>query len=312
MAVQSTQWLKLVEAEYLRRYTPSGGSSIKFIVGDPAVSSDLRDRLSSYARDNGFLSVAIDGAAVRLHMVQEVFFAVARAVDWERLAQERLEAAFKELRYTWPKPGSRVPLSEMSAANGVAETLLLNNVDQWLSKRVMHDAAMTSDFREAMTYLCRQRLEPEVSVASLPILEWLRGELRAIGAVRPVPIGAKITRHKARSMLRSLCHWLALGGHPGIVMTMDLSWLAERAASPAGIRYTPSSILDAFEVLRQLIDETDRLEGVFLVVTAPPALVDGDDVRRTIGQYPALKGRVSIDVQARQHDNPLAPLVRLV
>src|SRR2546421_11541733 len=50
---------------------------------------------------------------------------------------------------------------------------------------------------------------------------------------------------------------------------------------------------------------------MFLVVTAPPALVDGEDVRRTIGQYPALKGRVSIDVQARQHDNPLAPLIRL-
>jgi hypothetical protein len=92
---------------------------------------------------------------------------------------------------------------------------------------------------------------------------------------------------------------------------MDLSWLAERAASPAGIRYTPTSILDAFEVLRQLIDETDRLEGVFLVLTAPPAMVDGEDVRRTFNQYPALKGRISIDVQARQHDNPLAPLVRI-
>jgi hypothetical protein len=311
MAIQSAQWQKLVEFEYLRRFAPSSGSSIKFVVGEPAVFSELRDWLASYSRAKGFLYVGMDSAVTRLHMMQEVFFAAARAIDWESLAQERVEAAFKELHYSWPKPGSRVPLHEVAVANGVADTLLLNNIDQWLTKHVMHDAAMTSDFREAMTYLCRQRLEPEVSAASLPILEWLRGELRVIGAVRPVPIGAKISRHNARSMLRSLCHWLSLGGRPGIVMTMDLSWLVERAASPAGIRYTPTSILDAFEVIRQLIDETDRLEGVLLVVTAPKAMVDGEDVRRTINQYPALKGRINIDVLARQHDNPLAPLVHV-
>src|SRR2546421_12920285 len=121
MAVQSAQWQKLVEFEYLRRFTKSGGSSIKFIIADPSVSADLRYRISLYASDKRLFYVGIDSAATKLHMVQEAFFAVARLVDWERLAQERIEAAFKELRYAWPKPGSRVPLSELAAANGVAE-----------------------------------------------------------------------------------------------------------------------------------------------------------------------------------------------
>ena len=310
MATDTGQWLSLIEREYLNRFIPAGGSSIKFVVGDDAEIERIHKHFSAIAERDGLQFVHVDGATMKLHMIQDFFFALARAMDWEDLAQRRVEAMFHELKYEWPKPGHPVPLSELSVKNGVADNLVLLNVDRWLTGNVMRDHAMTHDFREAMTHLCRRRLEPPDAIGTIPIIDWLRGDLRALGAVRPVPIGSKINRTNARSMLRSLCHWQALARNTGILVVLDIRWITERERSEAGIRYTPAAILDAFEVLRQIVDEADRLEGLFLVVAAGASILDGD-TRRSFDAYPALKGRIVADVTAKMHDNPLSPLVRL-
>src|SRR5206468_1902095 len=100
-------------------------------------------------------------------------------------------------------------------------TLLSRQVYQWLTTYIMRDREMAQDFRAAMTHLCMRRMEMADDRASAPVLEWLRGDLRAIGAVREVPINSRVTRHNGRAMLRSLCRWLRLSGGPGLAVTLD-------------------------------------------------------------------------------------------
>ena len=128
--------------------------------------------------------------------------------------------------------GRKSSLAEISSLNDVAENLILHNVDQWLTRAILRDRDMTQDFREAMAHLCLRRMEPDGALSSAPILEWLRGELRALGAIRPIPIGAKITRHNGRAVLRSLCHWLALCKCPGIVVVLDIRWIGRADRFP--------------------------------------------------------------------------------
>ena len=301
-----------MDLEYLRLFIPSSGSAVKFAIGDDAMLAAVGDRLAAQAANEKYLFVQVDGASTKLHLIQDFFFALSRAIDWEGLAQNRLEVLFNEHGFKWPHPGRKSSLAEISSLNDVAENLILHNVDQWLTRAILRDRDMTQDFREAMAHLCLRRMEPDGTLGSAPILEWLRGELRALGAIRPIPVGAKITRHNGRAVLRSLCHWLALCKWPGIVVVLDIRWIGERNASQAGIRYTPAAVLDVFEVLRELIDEAEKLEGLFLVVVAGASLLEGEDARRTIDRYPALKDRIRFDVRAQQYDNPVAPLVRLV
>jgi hypothetical protein len=77
-----------------------------------------------------------------------------------------------------------------------------------------------------------------------------------------------------------------------------------------GIRYTPAAVIDAFEVLRQLIDDAEAFEGLLVIALADDALT-GEDPKRSLNAYDALKMRVSDDVRATGRDNPLAALVRL-
>jgi hypothetical protein len=312
MAVQSSVWLDLMRREYLRRFTPGGGSAIKFVMGDGPALEQIRRSLGEIASERHLHFVPIDGASTKIHMVQDVFFAIARSIDWEGLAQTWVETTFARNQYRWPRPGESAALKEVAAANDVDELLLRREFQRWLTRHVMQDRELAQDFRTAMTNLCLLRLEMGDERATAPVIEWLRGELRTIGPVRQVPISAKITRHNGRSMLRSLCHWLRLCGTTGVVATLDLTQLGRTgaAATENALRYSPAAVMDAYEVLRQVIDDAESFKGLFLAVLVDPTFRD-EDSKRGVTAYRALKERIWPDVHARAHENPLTPLIQI-
>jgi len=77
----------------------------------------------------------------------------------------------------------------------------------------------------------------------------------------------------------------------------------------SGVYYSKAAVLDAYEVLRQLVDATDQLRGVLVAVTLPPELVS--DEARGLPAYSALQLRVVDEVRDRRRANPFASLVRL-
>ena len=74
------------------------------------------------------------------------------------------------------------------------------------------------------------------------------------------------------------------------------------------LRYSPAAVMDAYEVLRELIDDAEHLPGLFVAVLADAALATGDP-RRALAQYAALQMRVWPDVRPGDRQNPVAPLV---
>lgn len=313
MSVAAEEWIGLLEQEYISDFIAAGGAAVKFAVGGEERIAALRQALGETARQRGMTYAAIDASATRLHMVQDVFFAVSRAVDWNAMAQGFVEALFARQGYEWPWPGQAVAIRQVAECNRIDVSLLRRDVRQWLTGEIMRDTAMSQDFRVAMARLCLHCLEPEDTVAgvTIPIVEWLRGELRQIGALKDAAITARITRHNGRAMLRSACRWLRICGRRGLCLSLDIRQLARTGAAVGdGIRYSPAAVMDGFEVLRQLIDDAEHFVGLLLVVLADDALIGGDP-RRSLDAYHALKMRIWDDVRAENRDNPLAPLVRL-
>jgi hypothetical protein len=313
MSVASEEWLDLIEREYLRGFVAAGGAAVKFVVGTDHQARAVERGLLDLSERHHLAHVAIDAKTTKLHMIQDVFFAIARALDWSAMAQHFVEAVFHRQSYEWPRPGVAVPLKEVASCNRVADTLLRHSFHEWLTGEVMRDREMTQDFRVAMTRLCLRRLEPEDSLPGVtaPVVEWLCGELRSIGALKEAQITAKITRHNGRAMLRSVCRWLRLCGWRGLCVVLDIRQLGKTGASVGdGLRYSPAAVMDAFEVLRQMIDDAEHFTGLLMVVLADDTLI-GDDSKRSLAAYQALKMRIWDDVRPEGRDNPLAPLVRL-
>ncbi len=302
------EWIDALDREYLGDYIAAGGGSVKFAVGEPDATRPVFEQLEALAARHGFLFVELGAASTRLNRSDEIFFEIARNLDWDRLAQLWVRAALngKGLRpETLP-----ADLSSVSASAGVDEAEAREVLKAAL-RGLYSDYAMCQEFRLAMVQLCKAQFEGLENCAATVKL-WLRGELRRVSEIKDAKLFQKIGRHNARLMLQSLAVWLLRNGEPGLVVTIDITRCVETAKRfdrLPGFYYSSGALNEAYEVLRQLIDSSSALPGVLIAVSAPPAFLS--DEKRGVDRYQALKMRIFDDVRSRTVQNVLAPLVRL-
>jgi hypothetical protein len=310
-----SDWLMVVEREYLRDFLPLGGSAVKFAVVSPSLEPDeVRGELARLARETGCLYSSVDAATTKLHMIDQFFFAVARELDWDELARRFIRRLLAEGGFTVPEGTATLDYATIVDANDYSEPELRRDVRLLLTSRVFRDYAMAQEFRIAMVRLCQAQLEvggsagPEADA----VKEWLRGELRSITLLKAALIFQRIARHNGRDMFLSLAHWVRLAGYHGLVLSLDVErYFVDRlpAERDGTLFHTTTAVMDAYEVFRQFIDATDELEGCLFVVTTPPSFLE--DPKRGLERYDPLKLRIWDEVRDRRVANPLASLVRL-
>ena len=170
-------------------------------------------------------------------------------------------------------------LDQLAAHYRVDPRELKRDVDRQLQQQVHRDYAMVQEFRTAMLRLCQAQLRSGqvVDAEHAAVLDWLRGDLRQISVLKSALIFRRIGRHNARHLLFSLAHWLAVNDRAGLALVLDIRRLGfARRPSPEerqGHYYTKAALLDAYEVLRQLVDNTDEMANCMVVVVASPGVL---------------------------------------
>ena len=304
------EWLSVVEREYLSGFVPAGGASVKLAILDHAALGPAADRLIGLGRQCAMLTVPVDAGLTRVHLMHELFFAIARALPWDGLVQCYVERLFAANAYPWPRPGEAMTMPDLAAAFAVAPSLLARQRDQWLTADLWDDRRLAQDFRAALLRLCVSRLEPEGGELAGPVVQWLRGEKVLAASLRAADISVRISRTTARAMLAALCHFVCKAGAAGLMVVLDVRQLSRTTAAEGVLRYSPAAVMDGYEVLREVIDDAEHLPGLFVAVLADAALATGDP-RRALSQYAALQMRVWPDVRPGDRQNPVAPLVWL-
>ncbi len=304
------EWLSVVDREYLSGFVPAGGASVKLAILDDAAFGTAVNQLIGLGQARGMLTVHLDAGRTRIHMMHELFFAIARALPWDSLVQRYLEHLFAAHAYPWPRPDTAMAMPELAAAFAVAPSLLARQRDQWLTADLWDDRRLAQDFRAALLRLCLSRLEPDGGEMAGPVLQWLHGEKVPAALLRTADISVRISRTNARAMLGSLCHFVRKAGVAGLLVVLDVRQLSRTAADEGVLRYSPAAVMDSYEVLREIIDDAEHLPGLFAAVLADAALATGDP-RRALSQYAALQMRVWPDVRPGDRQNPVAPLVWL-
>ncbi|HKG25098.1 MAG TPA: BREX system ATP-binding domain-containing protein [Thermomicrobiales bacterium] len=310
-----SDWLTVLEREYLTDFIPQGGSAVKFAVVGPSLEPDeVRGDLARLARETGCLYVSVEATSTKLHMIDQFFFAVARQLDWNDLARRFLLRLLAEGGFTVPPGSATIDYQSIADANDYSEPELRRDIRLLLTSRVFRDFAMAQEFRIAMVRLCQAQLEAGGSAGpeADAVKEWLRGELRSIVLLKAALIFQRIARHNGRDMFLSLAHWVRLAGYQGLVLSLDAErYFVERlpVERDGSLFHTTTAVMDAYEVFRQFIDATDESEGSLLVVTTPPSFLE--DPKRGLERYDPLDLRIWDEVRDRRVANPLASLVRL-
>jgi hypothetical protein len=311
--IDAAEYAAFIVDAYLRGFIADGGAAVKFTVAaDDAAIDGFEQALTEGSERLGFTFVRIDAAQAKISMIQQIFFAVSGQIDWHGLARRVNTSLVAELYET---DGGSMTVARIAERNEVDENIVRREMHKRLSKNVIKNYALAKDFRVAMAQLCLAQLDDDAlgQQSCTSILDWLRGDLRLISAVKSLQIYQRIGRHNARAMLTSTARWIRQTGGSGLVVNLDLRALAatHRGAVPENqIYYTPAALWDAYEVLRQFIDATDEMEGLLVVVSVPDSLLD-DFSNRSLQKYRALRNRIWDDVRDRRYANPYAPMVRI-
>jgi P-loop Domain of unknown function (DUF2791) len=308
------EWLASVQREYLADFIRGGGAAVKFAVSSTDAGRDqLRAGLLASAEELAYQFAYVDASQASVHLIDKLFHAVARSVDWDALTRAYLERLLRLRGLRLPPPLEPLAVGRIAEINASPEVLLRSDLLRAVQNDLFADYAMTREFRLAMIQLCAAQLDPTDNPSlKAAIKDWLRGDLRLVSGVKRALIFRKIGRHNARHMLFSLAHWLTLAGKSGLVLALDVSRYAD-TSRPAqrgdGRYYSTAATMDLYETLRELIDATDELHACFVAVLAGPPFLQDDT--RGVRAYQALLFRIWDEVYDAQRENPLSSLVRI-
>jgi hypothetical protein len=247
-------------------------------------------------------------------MVDQLYAAVARQVDWVDLARRQVRAGWEALGLGPAHPDA-LSVAAVAAHHDVALPEAARSMRRHLEAELLRNPALDREFRLAVLRLCQCELATgDVLEAERDaVLAWLRIEPVAPRMLKSAALYGRVGRHNARALLVSLAAWRAHVSGSGIVLDIDLSRLAVARRPPleqrSGHYYSKAAVLDAYEVLRQLVDATDSLHGAFVAITLTPELVTDDG--RGLPAYSALHLRIVDEIRDRRRANPFAALVRL-
>ncbi len=306
------KWLDFVEDDYLATFIKDGGAAVKFAITRADRRSALVQALKSRCESRGYMFFELDAAKIRIHMPQDIFFGLSSQIDWRFLARRVILHLLSEKGYRVdsiePKTAFNV-IDAIAQANLNDKQYVLTELRPALESEVFKDSNMAKVFRVAMTQLCR--CEEAERYTGGPLLEWLTDVNSKIGNVRHFHIHTGINRTTARYFIESTLYWIRRAGYTGTVIALDNARVTLTRNPRDGSRYyTRAAVMDHYELLREFIDDVDRLSGALLTVVADYDFVD-DQSARGWSIYSALRTRVMDDVRDENLVNPLAALVRL-
>lgn len=81
-------WLRCLEEDYLRSFIPEGGATVKLAVVPKDSYSWVRKALLEKLNQYSFHIFDLTEECLKLHSVEQLWFALAQRVDWETFAKD--------------------------------------------------------------------------------------------------------------------------------------------------------------------------------------------------------------------------------
>jgi len=312
--ITTSDWLRFLKDEYLDGLIKEGGASVKFPVPLRENTRDeLENGIAEQARQSGYLVAHISSADTKIHMIDQVFFRIAEQIPWKELSRKIL-STFSLERYGYTPEGDAPIAQGIADAKNLPFDEVRTEADIWIASNIFKNKKLSRDLRVAMSHLCKAEMYggPDGETRTEVLVDWLTGRNNAISAVKPYQIYSKVTRSNARHLLESSLRVVRLAGYSGMIVILDIARITvAKNPKDSSIFYTRANMLDAYELLRELIDRIDRMTNCLFIVVPASEFMDEEISGRGYGAYQALLHRVYDEVKDRTLVNPMGTLVRL-
>ena len=293
---------------YLRSYVSEGGSAVKWLSGrEGSGKTTVLAEMRRVAAAERFLTASVSARAVQIGRFDELYRAILSDLSLEGIAHLFAAEAARRLGAVDFTPGADGDLEAYLILQGRAPAAVAADLAGALDF-LYADRNITSPVATALRHIASAALRPFVDqeVHRETASTWITGGKVSAMQRRRAGIGMTLDRYGAREILRSLLHANRLAGGKGLLVTIDD--IDALLGGEGAVRYTPLRRDDAFEAMRELIDEGAGMPGLFTVFAGRPEIYA--DERAGLASYPALAMRVEPEVRS-QRANPYEDLQEL-
>ncbi|MDD3363818.1 MAG: DUF2791 family P-loop domain-containing protein, partial [Syntrophomonas sp.] len=299
--------------KYLANYLSLGGSKIKFLTGRTGSGrSHFLESLAIEAENMGYISVTLSAREVWIHDFKEIYAAILRQVNLMEVLKLSGCEVIRQLGYDPNAIPEDITFVDYLSSQGQLNPLTKRELRLQLEQLFLSNPLIDNNFALACSLLTGSLLgHPTLEESSRRLLLlWLEGSKEArLPSVRRLGLSpSKITKYNARHMLRSLVEVCTLAGYKGLVISIDDMEILAGGDSTETIRYTRLKREDAYESIRELIDEIDTLKNTMFVFSFERRLIDDDSAG--LKSYQALWMRIQNEIEGERF-NRFADIVDL-
>ncbi len=288
-----------LKKEYLEGYIPFGGSKMKFVTGrQGSGKTHLAACVRQEAEGLGYKTVSFSARDIWLHDFREIYLEILRQCDMEHVLQGCADRISLELGYDPAKISEGQNLMDYLSELGEADPLIRGEIRSLLREKFVRNPRLDHNFGYACSLIVGGMLgHPMLEEANRDLLlAFLQGDKKIkLAQLRSLGLSpSRVTRYNARNLLRSLSELIHLGGYAGLLVVIDdMEILLNRTAGEMK-RYTKLRREDAYESIRQLIDDIDNMRYILFLFCFDRDLIDNENYG--VKSYQALWLRIQNEV----------------
>lgn len=284
--------------EYFNKYIKNSGSKIKFITGKKGSGkSHLLKLLSFEAASEGFLTVSLSSKNLLLSDLTNLYIEIFKALPFEDLIRGCSLFITSCLGYDDYKESDKSFMDWISDQRG-SSALIKRELRETIKSAFADSSELDYNFAQVVSifvgdYLGLVRISDEDKTF---LTRWLLAtkeqkisEVRAFGLA-----GYKINKFNARYLIKSLASLVHIAGYNGLYVSIDDLDSMVSTSSLNPVKYTKMRRDDAYEAIRQLIDDIDSFSYFFLAFGFDRVMID--NANNGFKSYQALWLRIQNEI----------------
>jgi hypothetical protein len=287
--------------KYLANYISQGGSKVKFVTGrNGSGKTHFLQLFSIEAEKMNYIPVLLSAKEVWLHDFKEIYTAVLKKIDLINCLRLISFEVVKQLGYDPLLIPDGMTFVDYLSSIGQLGPVTKREIRQQLEHMFLSNPLLDNNFAFTCSLLVGGLLGHPVleDPNKHLLLLWLEGDREAhLSSLRRLGLSpSKINRYNARHMLRSLVEICRMAGYNGVVISIDDMEILVSKDNVENNHYTRMKREDAYESIRELIDEIDTLKNTMFVFSFDRKLID-DDING-LKSYQALWMRIQNEVES--------------
>ena len=290
---------EFLKTKYLEEFIADGGSKIKMVTGRRGSGkSHLMNMLLLMAKNESYITAKFSAKDIWLHDFKEIYLEIIRQCDIEKLLYDCADQLIKEMGYDPKDVAKGQTFMDYLSERGEADPINKRELRNQIRKMFLDNPCMDNNFAQCMSLIVGSILGHPILEAQNKqlLLGWLHCDMSVkLLQIRSLGLSPnRINKFNARHMLRSLTEVIRLGGHSGLVISIDDMEILLNRSNMNPIHYTKMRREDSYESIRQLIDEIDSMHYLMFLFGFDRELMDNENFG--LKSYQALWMRIQNEV----------------